>query len=104
MVASCRDGRQRQQADRAGAVDHRLVPLIASGRMNGTRCRLDHHRSFIAEVVGHVDQLAGVGDHPVAPASAGVGAEAALQASVDVPEGDPLAEVDAPCGAHVAHR
>ena len=45
-----------------------------------------------------------MGDHAVAPAATGVGAEAGLQAGLDVTEGDTLAEVVRPDRAHVAHR
>ena len=66
-VAGRCDGCQRQQADSAGTDDHRLVTLVAQRGMRSARGRLDHHRGLVAEVVGDLDQLAGVRDHPRAP-------------------------------------
>ena len=67
---------------------------VARGRVHGAGRGLDEHGCFVAEVGGYVDQLAGVGDHLVAPAAAGVGAEAALQAGFEVAERDSFAQVD----------
>ena len=104
LVARGGDRGQSQQPDGAGTDDHGLVTVVAQRGVCRARGRFDHHRGLVAEIVGNVDQLAGVGDHPRAPAATGVGAEAALQPGFEVAERDALAQVGAPRRALAAQR
>ncbi len=59
---------------------------------------------LVGERLGHLDHLAGVDDHLVRPPAAGRLAEPALQAGLEVAEGDALAQVDAAGRTLVARR
>ena len=93
-LSHCRDGGEGQQPNGAGADDHGLVPLVTKRGVRSARGGLDQYGSFVAEVGRYVDELAWVSDHRVAPATARVAAEAALQAGLEMAERDPFAQVD----------
>src|SRR5215469_1066580 len=93
------DSRDGEQADGARALhDHD----VALARASPQRCvhtageRLEKDGSFVGQAVGHRVELTLMGDQDFAPAAAGGGAVAGLEANRDGSLGHVLAEADAP--------
>ena len=61
--------------------------------MHGARDRLDEHGPLVGQLVRNRMELTAVGGELLAPAAAGVAAEAGLQPGLEVPDGDPVAAV-----------
>ena len=104
-VGEAAQGQRREQADRAGAAHQHARVVLDPGAqrgVDGARDRLDQDRLLVREPLGHRVQLAAVGDEGLAPAAAGVGAEAGLEAGGEVADGDPAAAVGGARGARLA--
>ena len=82
----------------------RPPPSTARRGVDGTGRRFDEHGLLVGQVVGDVDELVLVGDEQGRPPAAGRLAEAGLEAGLEVPEGDALAQVRPPAGALVTGR
>ena len=67
--------------------------------MDGAGERLYEDRPAFGELVGHRVELRAMGDEHLAPAAAGVGAVAGLQARAHVAGGDPVAAAGETGGA-----